>query len=173
MIELRPAGFSDYTSIAKVHAESWRKNYRKILTDQFLDHGVEKDRLEFWHKRFSSPSPNQQVTVVITNENIVGFSCILLDHDPLYGTLLDNLHVLQEFQNSGIGKLLMNNCAGTILEKSNSPKMYLWVYEANQNARKVYEHLGGMHVHTVKKYIEDGTEAAVCRYAWKDVTYLV
>jgi len=173
MIKLKPAIFSDHTAIAKIHAKSWQKNYRNILSDQFLDEVVEKDRLEFWHQRFLFPPANQRVTLAINNEKIVGFSCLYLNYDPFFGSLLDNLHVVNEFHNSGIGKLLMKNCAEAVLSKSNSRKMYLWVYEANQSARKVYEHLGAKYVHTIKKHIEDGTEASVCRYAWEDVILLI
>lgn len=170
MIELRPAKFSDYTAIAEIHTESWQKNYRNILSDQFLDGEVEEERLAFWQRRLSSLMASQQVTVATNHDTIVGFSCLFIDYDPLYGTLLDNLHVLHEFQNKGIGKLLMKNCAGMILEKAKDPKMYLWCYEANENARKVYEHLGGNCLHIVRKSNVDETEANACRYVWQDVT---
>jgi GNAT superfamily N-acetyltransferase len=171
-IELKPAQFSDYIIVAKIHAQSWQKNYRNILSDKFLNEEVEKERLEFWHKRFLSPLTTQQVMLATTDQNIAGFSCLFLDYDPHYGNLLDNLHIRQEFQNSGIGKMLIQNWAGTILEKAKTPKMYLWVYESNVNARKVYEHLGASHLYTIKKLTEDGTEARVCKYLWEDVSSL-
>lgn len=170
MIELRPAKIPDYTAIAKIHTESWQKNYRNILSDQFLDNEVEKERLEFWHRRLSSLMASQKVTVAVNKDNIIGFSCLFLNYDPLYGSLLDNLHVLNDFQNSGIGKLLMKTCTRMILEKASDRKMYLWVYESNQNARKVYEHLGGIHIDTLRKSSVDGTEANACLYVWEDVT---
>lgn len=170
MIELRPATLYDYTPIAKIHTESWQKNYRNILSDRFLNEEVEEERLQFWQRKLSSIMESQYVTVATDNENIVGFSCLLLDFDALHGTLLDNLHVLQQFQKTGIGKQLMKNCARLILEKAKDRKMYLWVYEANENARKVYEHLCGSCLHIVSKSNVDGTEANACRYVWKDVT---
>ena len=173
VIELKPAQFSDHPAIANIHAQSWQNNYRNILSDLFLDKEVEKERLVFWHNRFLSSPATQQVTLATTNQNIVGFSCLYLDYDPHYGTLLDNLHVVQGFQNYGIGKLLIQNCAGTILKKAKTPKMHLLVYEANVNARKVYEHLGASHVYTVKKITEDKTEARVCQYLWDDVSSLI
>lgn len=170
MIELRVANLSDYTSIAKIHAESWQKNYRNILSDRFLDHEVENERLEFWQRRWSSLMSTQHITVAVDSDIVVGFSCLLLNYDSVYGSLLDNLHVKQAFQNSGIGKLLMKHCAGTIMEKAGDRKMYLWVYEANQHARKVYEHFGGNYLHTALKSNVDGTEANACRYVWEDVS---
>ena len=154
MIELRPANFQDYSAIAKIHTQSWQKNYRNILSDRFLDNEVEKNHLHLWEERLGFPAGGQLVSVATHHTNIVGFSCLFLDHDPLYGSLLDNLHVQQEFQNTGIGKLLLKDCGRLILE-NHGKKMYLWVYAANLNARKVYEHLGAIHVQTITKMNAD------------------
>jgi len=172
-IELIPARFSHYPTIAKIHSQSWQNNYRNILSSEFLDKKVEKERLAFWHERFLSPSASQQVTLAMINQNIVGFSCLNIDDDPEHGSLLDNLHILQNFQNSGIGKRLIQNCAATVLEKAKTAKMYLWVYEANENAKKIYEHLGASHLYTIEKSIEDGSKARVCKYLWEDVSLLL
>lgn len=173
MIELRPAVFSEYAEIAQLHAASWKKTYRGILSDQFLNHDVERVLLQRWQNRLSSPATNQAITLVVQENSVVGFSCIYLDDDLSYGTLLDNLHVAAGYQRSGVGKLLMKKCAELILQRSTNHKMYLWVFEANHNAREVYERLGGENVETVKKQHDDGTEAKVCRYIWEDVTTLI
>jgi ribosomal protein S18 acetylase RimI-like enzyme len=134
---------------------------------------VETVLLQKWQNRLSSPAINQETTLAIQDSFVVGFSCIYLDDDTSFGTLLDNLHITAGFQRSGVGKLLMNNCAEMILQKSSNHKMYLWVFEANQTARQFYERLGGENVEIVKKQNEDGTEAMACRYVWKDVTTLI
>jgi GNAT superfamily N-acetyltransferase len=113
------------------------------------------------------------VIVAIQEEHLVGFACLQLDDDPVFGSLLDNLHVASHVQGSGIGKLLMKECAQRIADKSNSQRMYLWVYEANENARRVYERLGAEHFETVEKPTEDGIPAQVCRYVWPDATVLM
>ncbi|QNF31948.1 GNAT family N-acetyltransferase [Adhaeribacter swui] len=173
MIELRPAEFLDYSAIALLHAASWQKTYRGIYSDKFLDEKVEKDRLELWYHRLNSPAIGQQITIASQDNTMVGFSCIYLDDDLTYGTLLDNLHVAANYQKSGIGKLLVKNCAKLILENSKNPTMYLWVFEANQNARRVYERLGGVNMQIIEKQNEDGTKAIICRYVWEDVTSLI
>jgi ribosomal protein S18 acetylase RimI-like enzyme len=173
MIELRPAEFSEYATIAQLHAASWKKTYRGILSDRFLNDDVETVLLKKWQNRLSSPAINQEITLAIQDSLVVGFSCIYLDDNSSFGTLLDNLHVSASCQRSGVGKLLMKNCAEFILQGSNNHKMYLWVFEANQTARLVYERLGGENVEILKKQNEDGTEATACRYVWKDVTTLI
>jgi len=168
-VDLKPAKFSDYISIAKLHTESWRQNYRGIYSDQFLNDEVEQNRLNAWRERLSASLANQFVTVAILNDEIVGFSCILINDDPVFGSLLDNLHVSSTVQNSGIGKLLMKACAKTILDKAINSKMYLWVYEANKNARAFYERMNGVCHETTEKQNEDGTYSSTCRYIWEDL----
>ena len=173
MIELRPAKFPDYYAIAKLHAESWQNNYRGIFSEAFLDEEVEKERLEVWRKRLRSPGRNQQVYLAIKNSKVAGFSCLYLDDHPTFGALLDNLHVSESFQKSGIGKLLLQNCARIILNQGSVKRMYLWVFESNNNAKKIYEHLGGTNIQSMKIQNEDGTKANACRYVWKDVNQLI
>ena len=173
MIEIRDAQFQDYAAISKLHSESWRQNYRGLLSDNFLDYQVEKVHSDIWKKRLQSPGESQQNTIATLDENIVGFSCLILDDDSFFGSLLDNLHVLSNAQMTGIGKLLMQDCAGTICKKCDNHKMYLWVYEANKNARSFYERLGGTNFETIEKENIDGTKAKTCRYTWDNVSLII
>ncbi len=173
MIKLRPAQYSDYTAIAKLHANSWRQHYRGILSDNYLDNDVEEDRLNTWYERFKSPAENQVVTIAELDETIAGFCCAFLNVDPVFGSLIDNFHVAMNFQRSGVGKMLFKESARMIHEKSDNKKMFLWVFEANKNARVVYERLGGTCFETIDKENEDGTVSKTCRYTWDDVSKLL
>ena len=173
MIKLRSAQFSDYAMIAKLHAKSWQQNYRGIFSHPFLDKEVEQERSGFWYNKLKFPKENQQVTVASLDENMVGFSCLLLNDDPAFGSLLDNLHVSMTLQKSGVGKLLMKECAKSICDKSNTKKMYLWVYESNKNAIRFYERLGGINVETADRQNEDGTKAKALRCIWTDGSQLI
>jgi ribosomal protein S18 acetylase RimI-like enzyme len=173
MIKLRQAQFSDYAAIAKLHADNWRQNYRGMLSDNYLDNEVEKDRLNTWYERLKSPVENQLVTIATLEENIAGFCCVFLNDDPVFGSLIDNLHVSMNLQKSGIGKMLVKDFSKSICDKCNNKKMYLWVYESNRNARIVYERLGGTNFETIEKKNEDGTNSQTCRYIWNDVSKLL
>lgn len=173
MIQLRDAQFSDFAAIARLHAESWRKHYRGMMHEDFLKNEVEQERHSVWQERLQSPPGNQDVIVATLDDALVGFACLCLDDDPVYGSLLDNLHVSANVHKSGIGKILLKECAKRIAEKSRDGKMYLWVFARNENARDFYEHLGGRNVETVEKENFDGGKAQVCRYAWNDVSVLV
>ncbi|MEP7372686.1 MAG: GNAT family N-acetyltransferase [Chitinophagaceae bacterium] len=173
MIKLRQAQFADYTAIAKLHADNWRQNYRGILSDEYLDKEVEQDRLDTWYGRLKSPAENQLVTMATLDETIAGFCCVYLNDDPVFGSYIDNLHVATHLQKSGIGRVLIKDCAAKICEHSNSEQMYLWVFESNKNARFFYERVGGTNFETLEKKNEDGTVSQTCRYTWNDVSKLL
>jgi len=173
MIKLRAAELSDYIEIAKLHAENWRLTYRGIMSDNFLNNEVDKDRLDTWYKRLKNPNRNQFVTVANLENNIVGFCCLILNEDPIFGSYIDSLHVSADLQKSGIGKMMTRHSAKIIFEKADSKKMYLWVYESNKNARIVYESLGATNYETIEKANVDGTISKTCRYIWNDIISLI
>ncbi|MDN3654004.1 GNAT family N-acetyltransferase [Ferruginibacter paludis] len=172
MIKLRQAQFLDYSTIAKLHSDSWKKNYRGILSDHYLDNEVANDLLNTWHQRLTSPSENQYITVATSEDTIVGFCCLYLTEDPVFGSLIDNLHVSSSLQRSGIGKMLVKTSAKYICDHSEDKRMYLTVYEANTNARIAYERLGGINLETFKKENRDGTISNTCRIIWADASKL-
>lgn len=173
MIKLRPAELSDFKAIAKLHSDNWRTNYRGILSDNYLDNEVEKDRLDTWYRRLKSPSENQIVTIATLDNTLAGFCCLYLNDDPIFGSLIENLHVSSNLQRSGIGKMLFIDSANKIYDKADNKKMYLWVYESNKNARIAYERLDGTNFETIEKDNPDGTSSKTCRIIWDDITKLI
>ena len=170
MIKLRPAELSDFEAIARLHVDNWRTNYRGILSDNYLDKEIEKDRLDTWFKRLSGPVENQIVTIATRDNIFAGFCCLYLDDDRAFGSLIDNLHVSSTLQKSGIGKRLVIDSANKVYDKAKNKKMYLWVYEANKNARIVYDRLSGTNFETIEKENPDGTKSKTCRIVWDDLT---
>lgn len=172
-VQYRMATFADYTEIARLHTDSWRRTYRGIYSDQYLDHEAAQDRLDTWHKRLGTVNPNQHVTVALLDDRLIGFCCIQLDDDPVFGSLIDNLHVASTLHRSGVGKMLLSYSAMIIRNKASGKKVYLWVYENNVNARRAYEHLGATNFETIDKKNDDGSMARACRYTWDDVSKLI
>lgn len=172
MITLQTAQFSDYLSIAHLHAANWRQSYRGILSDFFLENEVEKYMEQTWRYKLDKPPAKQFTTLALYEHKIVGFSCLVLDEDPRFGSMLDNLHVAPGEQNKGIGKTLMQHCAGIIIDLAKDRSLWLWVYAQNLPAIAVYERLGGTRVETVEKQTAEDRPALVHRYAWADVSLL-
>ena len=173
MITLRPAALTDHYAIANLHAHNWRLNYRGVLSDRYLDYEVENERLENWHKRLKNTTPGELVTVAEYENELVGFCSLIINEDPVFGSYIDNLHVSSTQQKLGVGKMMMRHAATTVAERADTHKMYLWVYEANANARSAYEKVGVTNFETLDLANVDGTRSPTCRYTWDDISTLL
>lgn len=141
------AGPTDAAAVADLHAASWRSAYRGILSDEYLNGPIAPERRAVWRERFEHPRSGQYVAIAEDSTALGGFICLYRHHDPQWGTLLDNLHVLPEQQGKGIGRNLMGEaarwCAAESANQQDQP-LYLWVIERNAPARGFYERLGGV-----------------------------
>lgn len=138
----RVATLADAGVVADLHADSWRRHYRGAYADSFLDGDVVADRLQVWSERLANPQGTQTV-VADDGAEAVGFVHTILDADPTYGALLDNLHVSAAHQRRGIGRQLMAASADFVLGARPDSGLFLWVLEQNANAQAFYACLGG------------------------------
>ena len=107
-IAIRPATEVDAANIAAIHAASWRDAYANILAPEFLSGCIEADRLAVWSRRLRERPPNQFVNVALdSTRRAQAFACSYRDFDPVWGSLLDNLHVVPQARGQGIGELLL------------------------------------------------------------------
>jgi GNAT superfamily N-acetyltransferase len=171
-VQLRAARASDAAAIAALHAASWRACYRGALNDAYLDCELDAERGRIWTQRLHEPAPNQYVVVVADQDGrLQGFACAYLGSDPEWGTLLDNMHVAAGLQRRGVGGRLMRSVASRCLA-AGSARMYLWVLESNECARRFYERHGAALSGTDVWTPPGGGSVARCRYAWRDVRAL-
>lgn len=165
-IDLREAQAGDAEAIAVLHAESWRRTYRGMMTDEFLDTRALSHRLDVWRQRLSQPQRNQHVNIAVHERELVGLICALAGDDPVWGSLIDALHVRASHHGRGVGRLLMQRVGVWLAEVAPQQGAYLWVMEGNIAARRFYEHLGARNAGTVDQADPDGGRAPHCRYVW-------
>jgi ribosomal protein S18 acetylase RimI-like enzyme len=172
---LRPATAHDSAAIALLHADSWRRNYRGAYSDAFLDGEVEADRRTVWAERLSSPRADQYTIVAEIDGGIVGFVHLIGGDDPVWGALVDNLHVIHERKGRGIGTALMAAAAQALLDAHpSSPRIFVWVLEQNTAAQAFYEARGGTRVGRGTVHPPGGGPTSVkLRYAWPDAAALI
>jgi GNAT superfamily N-acetyltransferase len=166
-LSCRKATRDDVEAIARLHAESWRKTYRKMLDDAFLDGPVFEDRLAVWSKRLTQARDDQFVVVVEEGGALAGFGCVYAHEDPTWGSFLDNLHAHPDRHRAGIGRSLMREIVTWC--RSNAPDcgLYLWVFGLNLNARAFYARLGATDVGFDIRTPDGGTEPReIHRYVW-------
>ena len=174
---VRTARPTDCSAIAALHADSWRATYRQILADEYLDRHVGDDRLDLWEARFAKFDDRLHHVAVATSgddasdasaPDVTGFVCVLLDEEPEYGALLDNLHVAPTRHGGGIGRRLMADAAAWVAAMRPGWSMHLWVYQANARTVDFYRVAGGEEVDQRVIVTPAGNRAAVLRLEWRD-----
>lgn len=169
----REATGNDTEQIALLHTQSWQRHYRGILNDEFLDGDLGKNRLETWKSRLQHPNDRQYIILAEEKAILCGFACVFADEDPLWGALLDNLHVLAPWKGQGIGTKLLKLAAQWSYNYNPATGFYLWVFTKNTRARRFYEGLGAVNQAVVLKENPGGGSADTCRYVWTDVKKLL
>ncbi|GAA1672053.1 GNAT family N-acetyltransferase [Fodinicola feengrottensis] len=136
-VRFRPACAEDAERIALLHADSWRRHYRGAYADSFLDGDVEADRSAVWSARFAGPA-NSVTVVAESGDRLVGFVHVVLDEDPIWGSLVDNLHIAHDQRRTGHGTYLLGCASRAVAERATGNGMYLWVLKQNTAAQQFY-----------------------------------
>ncbi|HEX9392235.1 MAG TPA: GNAT family N-acetyltransferase [Usitatibacteraceae bacterium] len=128
--------------VARLHADSWKVAYRGIFADAYLDGEVEAERLNHWRHRVPELAAGTgEIFLARLGADAVGFVCIEVGDGREWGAYVDNLHVLPHLRGQRIGALLLERAAQWARAQGEA-QMYLWVFEANQQARRFYEREG-------------------------------
>jgi GNAT superfamily N-acetyltransferase len=172
-MKYRGATARDIEAIAGLHAESWRRSYRGAYSDAFLDGDVFEDRLTVWTDRLTEPPPNRFTIVAEQDGVVAGFAHTVLDDDPTWGALLDNLHVVHSLKGHGTGTRLMAETAAVVLDRTPSAGLYLWVLEHNTPAQAFYQARGGKCVGRGEAKSPAGDPLVTLRYAWAEPSRLL
>jgi predicted N-acetyltransferase YhbS len=170
----RTATPRDIEGIARLRADSWRRNYRGAFSDAYLDGDLVAERLSVWTGRLR---PQQADTFTIVAEHpgpeptaIVGLAHTILEDDPTWGALLDNLHVSHAEKGHGIGTRLMGETARALIARDPDSPLYLWVLAQNTAAQAFYDARGGTCVERQSRSPQPGERL---RYTWPDPSKLL
>lgn len=141
-VRIRPAGAGDAGTVATLHADSWRRHYRGVYADSYLDGDIHSERLAVWSARLADGT-GTATFLAEDGTDPLGFVHVVLDADDAWGSLVDNLHVTYRRQRGGIGTALLTRAARAVAQRATGPAMYLWVLEQNVAAQRFYAALGG------------------------------
>ena len=178
-IVYRPATARDADAIAALHADSWRRNYRGAYSDSYLDGDLLGDRRAVWAARLAADAPDRRTIVAEIGGRVAGFAHVVFDDHPVWGALLDNLHVVHDRKRRGIGVLLMDRVARAVVQERPGSRLFLWVLEQNESAHAFYESLGGRCVERELVPAPGGDPSrlagtpASLRYVWFDPALLI
>lgn len=143
LVQFRFARPSDAGAIAALHTDSWRRHYRGAYSDAYLDGDIDADRTAVWTARLSTASKRNHTVLAEEHGEVVGFIHTILGEDPVWGALLDNLHVAYGHKREGIGARLVKLTAEFVADQAPGSGFYLWVLEQNKSAQAFYQALGG------------------------------
>lgn len=175
-VHLREAVAADGPAIAELHAMSWASAYRGMMADDFLDGPVRENRRAVWEARFAGEADPDRVVVLAerSGEPLAGFCCILAGSDPVYGSLIDNLHVRPGATRLRLGRTLLRCTTERVAAGRHSDRpMHILVLDANARAIGAYEGWGGRLVERFASRERDGLEHLVRRYAWESPAALL
>ena len=173
-VQYREATEDDAGAIAALHADSWRRHYRGAYRDSYLDGDIVPERLEVWTIRLSPPRSNQCTVCADLDGEVIGFAHTLLGHDPMWGALLDNLHVRNDHKGTGVGTELLSETARVLIRSRPTEPLHLWVLHQNTAAQAFYDARGGARVETtLRGTFPGGGRAIGHRYFWRDLQPLV
>ena len=173
-ITYRHATPLDAEAVGRLHADSWRRHYRGAYSDAYLDGGVVEERVAVWTERLGDDRRDRYTLVAVRDASIVGFAHTRLDEDPVWGALLDNLHVSYVCTRQGVGRVLMSETARVLGERRPAGGLYLWVLQQNTAAQAFYQAQGGICVEeAVGGPFPGGGRAPSLRLAWTSPAQLV
>jgi GNAT superfamily N-acetyltransferase len=125
-----------------------------------------------WTRRLREPDRPSQTIVADDGERLVAFVHTVFEEDPVWGALVDNLHVVHGERRRGLGSRLLAMTARAVLERGSG--LYLWVLEQNVDARAFYAARGGECVERAPVPPPGGIASRLngspvgLRYAWAD-----
>jgi ribosomal protein S18 acetylase RimI-like enzyme len=137
-MRLRKACLEDIGEISRIHALSWKKAYKGIVPQAYLD----ELREDLWVPAFNTWIKNGVLTaqLISVEDKPVGSIAYGKSRDksrPEWGEIV-SLYLLPEYFGRGYGNELLK-AALLDLRQSGYQNIYLWVLKENQRARHFYE----------------------------------
>lgn len=166
-MNIRLARMDDCYTIAKINYDNWRKTYKDILPDEFLNHlDIEQMRKEY--VEVLSDNKKQILVALDEKDEILGFASFEPDLEEDNCIYLASLHVKVSARGKGIGTSLLLKVGEYGLNNHYS-KMSICILKGNENARNLYVKLGAEHY----KDFEDcfhGIKTKSEKLLWNDLT---
>jgi GNAT superfamily N-acetyltransferase len=166
---IRLARREDFDGIATVHASAWQAAYPGIVPAGTLQAFTPAKRREYWARvAWESRPADRPIFVAVRDGAIVGFAACgpPRDRDMPFDAELYVLNVDPGRWRCGIGQRLFAHCVAH-LSAAGCASLYLWVFTANERARRFYESLEGSPlIDRIRDADFDGTGVPEVPYVW-------
>lgn len=143
MISIRQAQQNDIKQIAKIKVDGWKRAYRRIVDDEFLNSMSTSKQIDIINNY------SLDTMFVAENDNkLLGFCRVYDYNEPVYDDKdidceIREIYVNPSFKRMGIGSALFNFTKEYFSQKGKR-KLYLGCLKDNYSAKKFYEKMGGI-----------------------------
>jgi ribosomal protein S18 acetylase RimI-like enzyme len=143
-LRIRPPEGGDAAALAYAQVQSWRRSFRGILPDAYLDQAIDEDdrRRDWEHLLDRLDETDGNVLVAQRGDDVIGFAHLGPSDDDDVDARevgeLYSLHVLPDARGDGVGRTLLEAAADRLRGRGFAEGV-LWVLAANEPARSLYE----------------------------------
>lgn len=137
---VRPAMRADAAALADIHISSWQGTYRGVFPDEYLDELDREGRTLWFAKRLR----DGESILIEPDEAPQGFSWFgdpFAEEEDEGWAELYSIYVLPEAWGKGHGFRLLK-AVETSASEIGYQRMFLWVLDRNERARRFYERQG-------------------------------
>ncbi|KKM83278.1 hypothetical protein LCGC14_1311010 [marine sediment metagenome] len=171
---------SDLRGIIKVHVDTWKTAYHRIISEDFLQSLSYEEKEANWRQRLEKPTHGAIIYVAEADQNeIIGFALATLEiYNPIVALLeaeryngeLCAIYVLKEFQRKKIGTELVHMVVKYFI-LNNIYRMITWVLKESPY-RRFYEKLGSKYIGG--QFLEiGGRKYSEVAYAWENINKIL
>lgn len=136
-VVMRRCESEDLDLVVGIFLDSWR-GYRGLLPDRLVERWSEEEAREHWRAELAQPGV--ATTIAEREGEGVGFVRIGPGGEPRVGELL-SLYVRSDHGGAGVGRALVEH-AEEEMRAAGRTRAQLWVFAANEPARRFYQRLG-------------------------------
>lgn len=147
-VQLRPVAAEDEEFLLKVYASSRAEELAQVPWSDEQKAAFVKWQSDLQRKEYEANYPNIEYDVILVDDHPAGRIWISRDEENI--RLLD-IAILDEFQNRGIGTVLLRGLIDEAV--SSNKKLRHMVFVLNENAKRFYERLGFVVFEEVGAYL--------------------
>ena len=146
---VRLATADDAAAIADAHIRGWQAAYRGLVPDRILDDFDVARRTTWWAARIAAQATadlGERTWVVHAGRAVAGFAASGPAGDeaappPAGAGEVFAIYLAPEHLRRGLGRVLFEHAIGDLRARGFAP-IVVWVFEANEGARRFYEKAG-------------------------------
>ena len=140
-MKLRLADQAAAEAVAKLYVDGWRRTYRGLVPESYLNGLNVLDATERWIDFLQEPGAF--LCVAEEDGRLIGFAAGRNSGEPGWEGELYALYQEEGRRGTGLGKALFT-CAVETFFVRGQRSMLVWAMEANKQAVGFYRHMGGV-----------------------------